>query len=165
MASDDQEFYNLTRPDEKLLTWYFLQSLPTLLVGFPFLFFRYKTLQYKFDDKGIHMRWGILFRREINLTYARIQDIQVRSNFVQRWLGLANVEVQTASGSAAAEMTLEGILNPDGLRDFLYRRSKGEDEEEAEETATEDPTSEVTELLQQMAGDLKQIRESLQKNA
>ena len=69
------------------------------------------------------------------------------------------------SGSAAAEMTLEGILNPDGLRDFLYRRSKGEDEEEAEETATEDPTSEVTELLQQMAGDLKQIRESLQKNA
>ena len=60
MASDDQEFYNLTRPDEKLLTWYFLQSLPTLLVGFPFLFFRYKTLQYKFDDKGIKLFQGFV---------------------------------------------------------------------------------------------------------
>jgi len=161
----DQEFLNLTRPDSKLLTWYFIQSIATFGIGFPYLYFRYRTLEYKFDDKGIHMRWGILFRREINLTYARIQDIQVRSNFVQRWLGLANVEVQTASGSAGAEMTLEGILNPDGLRDFLYRQSKGEDQQESESDLSEDPTSEVTELLAQMAGDLKSIRESLQKNA
>lgn len=168
VASQDQEFLNLTRPDSKLLTWYFLQSLPTFLTGFPFLYFRYRTLQYRFDDKGIHMRWGILFRREINLTYARIQDIQVRSNFIQRWLGLANVEVQTASGSAAAEMTLEGILNPDGLRDFLYRQSKGEDQEDSAEAPTvesNDSTAEVTDLLQQMAADLKAIREGLQNNA
>jgi uncharacterized membrane protein YdbT with pleckstrin-like domain len=165
--SKDQDFLNLTRPDSKLLTWYFIQSLPTFLIGLPFLYFRYRTLEYRFDDKGIHMRWGILFRREINLTYARIQDIQVRSNFVQRWLGLANVEVQTASGSASAEMTLEGILDPDGLRDFLYRRSKGEDHEKegSELDESDDPTAEVTELLGQMADDLKAIRESLQKNA
>ena len=163
--SKDQEFLSLTRPDSKLLTWYFIQSIPTLGIGLPFLYFRYRTLEYKFDDKGIHMRWGILFRREINLTYQRIQDIQVRSNVVQRWLGLANVEVQTASGSASAEMTLEGILDPDGLRDFLYRQSKGEDHETVEQDEAEDPTSEVTELLGQMAADLKSIRESLQKNA
>jgi len=166
MSNPDQEFYDLTRPDPKLLTWYFIQSLPTFLLAFPPLFFRYRTLQYKFDDKGIHMRWGVLFRREINLTYARIQDIQVRSNFVQRWLGLANVEVQTASGSAAAEMTIEGVLNPDKLRDFLYRQSKAEEEEEEGVEEDEvDQSDEVTELLTQLAGDLKAIRKALVKDA
>ena len=51
-----------------------------------------------FDEEGISVRWGILFRREINLTYARIQDIHLRSNFIERWLNLARIEVQTASG-------------------------------------------------------------------
>jgi putative membrane protein len=46
------------------------------------------------------MRWGILFRREISLTYARIQDIQLSSNLVERWLGLAKIQLQTASGSS-----------------------------------------------------------------
>jgi hypothetical protein len=62
-------------------------------------------------------------------------------------------------------MTLEGILDPDGLRDFLYRQSKGEDQEDEDQDQAEDPTSEVTELLGQMAADLKSIRESLQSNA
>jgi uncharacterized protein len=70
-----QEFLSLTRSDSKLLTWYFIQSIPAFGISFPFLYFRYRTLEYKFDDKGIHMRWGILFRREINLTYQQIQDI------------------------------------------------------------------------------------------
>jgi putative membrane protein len=71
------------------------------------------------------MRWGILFRREISLTYARIQDIHLRSNIVERWLGLARIEVQTASGSSGAEMTLEGLLGFEAIRDFLYSRMRG----------------------------------------
>ena len=55
------------------------------------------------------MRWGILFRREITLTYARIQDIHLTSNLVERWLRLARIQIQTASASASAEMTLEGL--------------------------------------------------------
>ena len=63
------------------------------------------------------MRWGILFRREIHLTYARIQDIHLRSNVVERWLGLARLLIQTASGSSGAEMTLEGIPEFEELRE------------------------------------------------
>ncbi len=89
------------------------------------LYFRYHTLRYRFDEEGISMRWGILFRREINLTYARIQDIHLRSNFVERWLNLARIEVQTASGSSGAEMTLEGLLEFEAIRDYLYARMRG----------------------------------------
>src|SRR5688572_10027080 len=82
-------------------------------------------MRYQFTDEGISMSWGILFRREVIINYARIQDIHLRSNVVERWLGLAKILVQTASGSAAAEMTLEGLTNADEVRDFLYARMRG----------------------------------------
>ena len=71
------------------------------------------------------MRWGILFRREISLTYSRIQDIHLSSNILERWLGLAKVQVQTASGSSKAEMTIEGIREYEAVRDFLYSKMRG----------------------------------------
>ena len=71
------------------------------------------------------MTWGILFRREIYLTYRRIQDIHLTRNILQRWMGLATVSVQTASGSAMPEMSIDGILQAAELRDFLYAKMRG----------------------------------------
>lgn len=115
-------------PDQALFTYYVLSSLllgPFFFVMLIPLYFRYHTLRYHFDDEGVSMRWGILFRREISLTYSRIQDIHLSSNFVERWLGLARVQVQTASGTASAEMTIEGLKDFDQIRDFLYSRMRG----------------------------------------
>jgi putative membrane protein len=98
---------------------------PGLLVTLPYLYFRSHTLRYRFDEEGIHMRVGILFRREVNLTYARIQDIHLGSNVIQRWLGLANVQIQTASGSVGAELVIEGFKEFEVIRDFLYTRMRG----------------------------------------
>lgn len=120
--------HQITRPDPALMTYYLIVAAFTLF-GFPFvilpLYFKYQTLKYRFDDKGVSMSWGILFHREIYLTYRRIQDIHVTRNFIHRWLGLAAVSVQTASGSAGAEMTIEGIRNPELLRDYLYAQMRG----------------------------------------
>ena len=122
------EPHNITRPEPVLMTYYLIISLLTI-VGFPFtivpLFCKYHTLRYRFDDKGISMSWGVLFRREIYLTYRRIQDIHVTRNVLQRWLGLATIAIQTASGSSKAEISIEGILEAEQLRDFLYRQMRG----------------------------------------
>jgi putative membrane protein len=115
-------------PSRSLLTYYLLASLllgPLFIFGMAAGYFRYRTLRYDVDEQGITMRWGILFRREVSLTYARIQDIQLSSNIVERWLGLAKIQLQTASGSSAAEMTIEGVREVDALRDFLYTRTRG----------------------------------------
>ncbi len=124
----ESDIFAISRPAPALMTYYFLSSLllgPLFFIPLIPLYFRYHTLRYSFDSEGISMRWGILFRREINLTYARIQDIHLRSNLVQRWLGLARVEVQTASGSAGAEMVLEGLLEYEAIRDYVYGRMRG----------------------------------------
>lgn len=127
-APSDAAILAIERPHPRLLTYYLLVAavIPPLfpIVIVP-LYFRYHTLRYRFTDEGISMRWGILFRREVIIQYARIQDIHLRSNVVERWLGLARVLVQTASGNSAAEMTLEGLQEFEAVRDFLYARMRG----------------------------------------
>lgn len=118
----------IDRPHRNLLWLYVIRAVltgPGFFVAMPVLFFRYETMHFRFDAEGVHMRWGILFRRQINLTYARIQDIHLTSGFIQRWLGLADIKIQTASGSPGAEMTLEGLMQFEAVRDFLYAQMRG----------------------------------------
>jgi membrane protein YdbS with pleckstrin-like domain len=156
---------SIERPHPKLWTLYLVRALltgPALVVVLPVLYFRYHTLRYRFDEQGVHMRWGILFRREVNLTYRRIQDIHLRSGLLQRWLGLADVLVQTAAGSATAEMTIEGLPQFETIRDFLYQRMRGHDDA----PATGDPaTPALAATLHAIADELDHVRVCLERLA
>jgi putative membrane protein len=125
---DEAAILRIERPHSSLWTYYLLRCLVVLPL-FPILvlpsWFRYQTMRYRFTAEGISMSWGLLFRREVIIQYARIQDIHLRSNVVERWLGLARVLVQTASGNAGAEMTLEGLREFESVRDFLYLKMRG----------------------------------------
>lgn len=129
MTSDVQsQIFSIHRPSPELLKYYVLSSFlfgPFFFVPLIYLYFRYHTMQYSFDEEGISMKWGILFRREIMLTYARIQDIHLTSNIIERWLRLARIQIQTASASASAEMTIEGLHEFELVRDFLYTKMRG----------------------------------------
>jgi putative membrane protein len=145
------------------LTWYFCKALATL-IAFPvtmlLFYFRYHTMRYKFDSEGIHMSWGILMRHEIMLNYSRIQDIQLHSNVVERWLGLTRIEVQTAAGASDSEMTLEGLPDPEGMRDFLYSRMRGGHSRAAASTGAPEPLESV---LLEVAAELRSIRELMER--
>ncbi|MEM6703833.1 MAG: PH domain-containing protein [Acidobacteriota bacterium] len=157
---------SLERPHARLMTYYVLRSiltLPLMPVVLPYLFFRYHTMRYRFDEEGVSQRWGILFRREISLTYSRLQDIHLASNVVERWLGLARVQLQTASGSSKAEMTIEGLLEYEEVRDFLYSRMRGvkaSPEDSAAETTDGDP---LVTALESVADELSAVRSLLEE--
>lgn len=123
-----KRIFALTRPNKKLLTLYIIYSLfanVAFLFVFPPLFFRYITLRYRFDQDGIAVSYGILWRKETYLTYARIQDIHVIRNIFERWLGLGTVQIQTASGSATAVESIVGVTEYNEIRNFLYARMRG----------------------------------------
>ncbi|MGD9253768.1 MAG: PH domain-containing protein [Holophagae bacterium] len=168
----ESEIFAMERPASSLMTYYTLASFmagPFFFLPLIPLYFRYHTLRYRFDDEGISMRWGILFRREINLTYARIQDIHLRSNVVERWLNLARIEVQTASGSSGAEMTLEGLHQFEAVRDFLYARMRGSSAAKMARgnlpsaAAAAGDDSELAEILREMTSELRAVRRTLER--
>ena len=151
----------ITRPAPVLLHYYTILSLASL-VAFPIVwlvsFFRYETLRYAFDADGVSMSWGLLFRREIHLTYRRIQDIHVTRNLLQRWMGLGTVSIQTASGSSEPEMQIDGILEFEPLRDFLYAQMRGAkglaDPAPPAATLAPAPDDEALRLLRRISADL-----------
>lgn len=154
-------------PDRALLTYYMLTSLlfgPAFIFAMVYGYFRFHTLRYDIDEQGITMRWGILFRREVSLTYARIQDIQLSSNIVERWLGLSRIQLQTASGSATAEMTVEGVREFAALRDFLYSKMRGARGDMRQVTGASAPAGlapyddELTSALHAVAAELRALR-------
>jgi putative membrane protein len=172
MTLADDPVFTIQRPSPKLWTYYVLMSFfagPFFFVVLVPLYFRYHTMHYRFDREGISMGWGILFRREINLTYSRIQDIHLVANFVERWLGLARIQIQTASGSARAEMTLEGLLEFEHVRDFLYSRMRGARDARGEvspaTTGAPDAarsTGDLADVLAEVAAELRALRQALE---
>jgi uncharacterized membrane protein YdbT with pleckstrin-like domain len=168
---DEAAIHAIERPHKSLWTYYILACLaiPPL---FPILiipaYFRFHTMRYRFTDEGISMRWGILFRREIIVNYARIQDIHLRSNIVERWLGLARILIQTASGSSSAEMTLEGIPQFEAVRDYLYDRMRGVKDHVHRPAPGNTPqansgeNAELALVLHEIASELRAVRQQLE---
>jgi uncharacterized membrane protein YdbT with pleckstrin-like domain len=171
MPLTEAHIFAIERPHPRLLWLYMIRAVltgPGLLVAMPLLFFRYETMRFRFDAEGIHMRWGILFRRQVNLTYARIQDIHLTSGLIQRWLGLADVKIQTASGSSGAEMTLEGLMEFEAIRDFLYTRMRGyrDRSHAANETAAHavaGPDAQALHLLREAIDELRATRVAIER--
>lgn len=165
MGDDPADIRSFTRPVSALATYYFLISLlagPLLPVFWLIRMCKYWTLAYAFDDEGVSMKWGVLWRREIHLTYRRIQDIHLTRNVLQRWMKLANVSIQTAGGSSAPEMVIEGAPDPEFLRDALYARMRGasgdaEGHETPEDEAVTDE-AQVIELLQEIRDLIRERR-------
>jgi uncharacterized protein len=152
----------ITRPSRRLLAYYVLRAVlfPLRLVILPYDFFRYETMRYRFDPEGVTMSWGVLFRHQINLAYSRIQDVHLTSSLLQRWLGLADLHIETAAGSTHATMKLEGIDDVTGLRDFLYATMR-----DARGAIKRDAQPEMQALLSGLADvttELRRTREALE---
>ena len=101
---------------------------------------------------------------------------------IQRWLGLADLHIQTASGSASAEMRIEGLLQYEAVRDFLYSKMRGYRDQVAASArrpafpggtslppvpgaASGGSETELAALLLEIRDELRQVRETLQSTA
>jgi uncharacterized protein len=126
---DAKQVQAITRPDPQLWTLYLIYAAMTT-VAFPLAiipyYFLFRTLRYRFDDEGVSVSHGLLWRRETYLTYARIQDIHVTRNIFERWLGIGTVAIQTASGSTAATESIHGLRAFEDVRNYLYARMRGQ---------------------------------------
>jgi putative membrane protein len=127
LAVLEKKVFGISRPEKALLVYYAVSALFTAvmwpLVMIP-LYFRYETLQYRFDAHGVFMKYGILFRREMQLTYARMQDIHLSQNILERWLGIGTVTIQTA-GASGGDLVISGVKDFESIRDYLYARMRG----------------------------------------
>ena len=151
----------ISRPESSLLVYYVITAL-FATVFFPIviipLFFRYETLRYRFDDQGVFMSYGILFRREMQLTYARMQDIHLSQNFLERWLHIGTVTVQTAGAGEGGNLGIVGVKDFEAIRDYLYARMRGV-RDESKHLGSATALHEIREALDRTTLALKSLSE------
>ena len=76
----------------------------------------YENFTFELTDKDIIIREGVITRKTTVIPYARIQDIRTERTLIERMLGLATLELETAGSSKVASETLiPGIANKNEL--------------------------------------------------
>ncbi|MDD1706306.1 MAG: PH domain-containing protein [Methanoregulaceae archaeon] len=86
----------------------------------------YRTIRYRFTSFEISWERGVWFRQTGIVPYHRITNIDIMQGPISRFLGISLLKVQTAgytSGTAsAAELKINGISEPEILREFIRMR-------------------------------------------
>lgn len=108
------------------------------VLGYEVLYFR--RFEYELTDDTLDIRSGVVSRRERELPYRRIQNVDISENIIQRLLGIAAVGLETAGGSST-EGTIKYVTAAEArrLRTEIQRRKRGQ----TGEPVVPEPTNEL----------------------
>lgn len=102
---------------------------------------RYRRFSYELGPETVDIDSGVLSRREREIPYGRIQNVDVAQNALQRLLDVAEVRIETAGGNET-EASLEYVsrAEADRLQAEISRRKRATEggETETEGAAGED---------------------------
>lgn len=120
----------------------------------------YATVVYRLTNDEITWRRGVWFRRTGIVPYSRITNVDIVQGPVMRRFGISSLKIQTAGYSAQAqsELSLEGIEEPEELREVIMGFVRGT-KAAGDATGAEAPPATDAAIL----AELRAIRELLER--
>ena len=102
----------------------------------------YRRFEYELTDDTLDIRSGVLNRREREIPYGRIQNVDVSRNVFQRLVGLSKLDIETAGGgSTEASLRYVTGFEAKRLQLDIQRYKRGESPEtHARGSSLEDST-------------------------
>lgn len=108
-------------------SWLLLIALALVLVAGWLWWFvgrRAAAVGYAERDDDLLVRRGILVRNLVVVPYGRMQYVDVRSGVIDRWFGIASVQLHTAAPGTDAHIPGLPMGEAARLRDRLARRGE-----------------------------------------
>ena len=104
-----------------------------VLVSAAILRLDFEQRWYLVSNRSLRIREGLVRLQEKTMTFANVQHVGIRQNPIQRWLGIADVEVRTAGGGAGDKderrtgpdlhiAYLRGVDDANRIRDVIRER-------------------------------------------
>ncbi|MDZ7837561.1 MAG: PH domain-containing protein [Actinomycetota bacterium] len=73
----------------------------------------YRVAEYSIGKNGVKMKWGVLWKKEVNVPYAKITNVDITRGPLERALNIGTIHLQTAGAGGQqgqkAELKLPGI--------------------------------------------------------
>jgi putative membrane protein len=99
--------------------WGMLLLIPYVLIAVS----RYVSFRYRYEERELAMRWGLVFRKERHIPYGRIQNLDAVQNPFHRLFGVATVRLETGGGDEPeARMS---VLPLDAFDEMRHRVFEG----------------------------------------
>jgi putative membrane protein len=105
----------------------------------------YRRYEYELTEDTFDILSGVLSRREREVPYSRIQNVSINRSPLQRLLGLATVELETAGGEGA-EAALKYVSEEEAnrLQDELSERKRDSTDRSTTTSEEQDLVYEIT---------------------
>jgi membrane protein YdbS with pleckstrin-like domain len=118
----------------------------------------FRSLEYTVAGDAVKGQRGVFFKRHVSMPYNKITNVDITHGPLQRKFGVGYIHCQTAGAGgqqgARAELKMEGIRDLGGVKEAIMERVR------LAGGAASGP-----DVLQQMLGELRVIRQSLEKTS
>jgi putative membrane protein len=106
------------------------------------------AFRYRFDDRELVIRSGVLFRNERHIPYARIQNIDAVQNILHRLLHVAEVHIETGGGSEIeAKIQVLPLAAFEEMRAHVFAQLRPESQAAAADGSMETPPAPAADVL------------------
>ena len=107
-----------------------LVAVGSLLVTLAYEVAYYRRFEYELTDDTLDIQSGVFNRREREIPYGRIQNVDISRNVVQRLVGLSKLDIETAGGgSTEASLRYVTAFEAKRLQLDIRRYKRGESTE------------------------------------
>lgn len=147
------------------------------LFGWMLVHLDYELRWYMLSDRAIRIREGIVTIREKTMALANIQNISIKQGPLQRYLGIADVEVKTAGGGGQSGEShkkgnlsepmhvayFRGVANPEEIRDLVregVRRQRDAGLGDPDEVAEHD---DLPDAVAELLGEARALRMTVER--
>lgn len=114
----------------------------------------YRRFEYELTEDTFDIASGVVTRRNREIPYRRIQNVDVSRNVVQRLLGIAAVDLETAGGSSTeGSIRYVTAAEADRLQEEIPRRKAGDTDAGAESAAESEGDEGATEEAIETSGE------------
>lgn len=140
-------------------------------VGFSLVAARldYELRHYLVGDKSLRVSQGAIVHREVTLSYANVQNLEVTSGPLETLFGVKTLTISTAGGGVGGAQLhharLEGLKDADGVKMLILGMLKGQKDaglgEPVEAAHSEGLNAGALEEVREAAVNLRNVAESL----
>jgi len=115
----------------QLLLFFCIVTIPLMPIVAIIIYFwsvaYVKSYHYEFTEDRIIVTRGVISKRTAHIPYEKIQNLVIGQSLLERLAGVYSISVETAgapvrtSGLAFySDASIQGLLDPEPLKDFIY---------------------------------------------
>ncbi|MDR1768247.1 MAG: PH domain-containing protein [Propionibacteriaceae bacterium] len=102
--------------------WIALAVVGVIIVAVIAGYFSWRFTKFVIDDEELRVETGAVFRKSQRIAFTKVQSIDIVQPFAARVLGLAELQIDTAS-TEAVKLRYLGVKRAHELRDYLLNRA------------------------------------------